>query len=104
VVIIVAARAAASGADASTMRFVSVRAKVRQNFAPDLRGVDLRGVVCELVPTAGAMHPGELKLMQLEKTNAVKAAELAATQAKIKESEEHVIRQGAAAPTGRQYE
>jgi hypothetical protein len=71
---------------------------------PDLRGVDLRGVVCELVPTAGAMHPGELKLMQLEKTNAVKAAELAATQAKIKESEEHVIRQGAAAPTGRQYE
>jgi hypothetical protein len=87
------------------MRFVSVRAKVRQNFAPDLiRGVDLRGVVSELVPTAGAMHPGELKLMQLEKTNAVKAAELAATQAKIKESEEHVIRQGAAAPTGRQYE
>jgi len=69
------------------MRFVSVRAKVRQNFAPDLRGV-----VSELVPTAGAMHPGELKLMQLEKTNAVKAAELAATQAKIKESEEHVIR------------
>ena len=61
------------------MRFVSVRAKVRQNFAPDLiRGVDLRGVVSELVPTAGAMHPGELKLMQLEKTNAVKAAELAA--------------------------